>query len=70
MKKIDPIPIPSKTTVLLRPASYHIMIFRMPKEVKERSEVSATLSFEKNGEIRVPLQFTTSETYHKRGRYR
>ena len=70
MTTIDRIPIPAKTTVLLRPASYHLMIFRMPKEVKEGSGVIVTLSFEKHDEIRVPLQFTTSATNPKRGSYR
>ena len=69
MTTVDRIPIPSKTTVLLRPASYHIMIFRMPKEIKEGSGFIATLSFEKQGEIKVPLQFTGSATKQKRGRY-
>jgi len=46
MKKIDRIPMPYKTTVLLRPAGYHVMICSMPKEVKEGSEVIATMSFE------------------------
>lgn len=69
MVKVDRIPIPSKTTVLLRPASYHIMIFRMPKDIKEGSAVVATLLFEKVGEIRVPLQFTGSATKQKIGYY-
>jgi hypothetical protein len=68
MIHLDRIPIPPKTTVQLRPASYHIMIFRMPKTIKEGSEVIVTLSFEKHGEIRVPLRFTAYASNQKRVR--
>jgi copper(I)-binding protein len=69
MATVDRIPIPAKTTVQLRPASYHIMIFRMPKQIQEGSEVIVTLSFEKHAELKVPLQFTPNATNRKRGRY-
>jgi copper(I)-binding protein len=70
MTTVNRIPIPAKTTVQLRPASYHIMIFKMPKEVQEGSETIATLSFEKHAEIKVPLQFTTNAVHQNRKRYR
>lgn len=65
MAKTDRIPIPSKSTVQLRPASFHLMIYKMPKEVKEGHEFIITLTFEKSGELRVPMQFTSNATKQK-----
>jgi copper(I)-binding protein len=59
MIKVNKIPIPSKSTVQLRPAGLHLMIFKMPREVKAGHAFTATLLFEKSGEIRLPLQFTS-----------
>jgi copper(I)-binding protein len=59
MAKVNKIHIPSKSTVQLRPAGLHLMIFKMPREVKAGHEFTITLSFEKSGEIRLPLQFTS-----------
>lgn len=62
MAKTDKMPIPSRSSVQLRPASYHLMIFKLPKEVKEGHAFMLTLSFEKSGDIRVPLQFSQKPT--------
>jgi copper(I)-binding protein len=69
MTTVDRIPIPAKTTVQLRPASYHIMIFMMPKQIKEGADIIVTLSFEKHAEIKVPFQFTSGAKNRQRGRY-
>ncbi len=65
MATTDRIPVPSKSEVQLRPASFHLMIFKMPKEVTEGHEFILTLSFEKSGEIPVPMQFTSNATKRK-----
>jgi copper(I)-binding protein len=58
MIKVNKIPIPSKSTVQLRPAGFHLMIFKMSRDVKAGHEFTMTLTFKKSGEIRLPLQFT------------
>ncbi len=57
MKKVDRIIIPSADTVRLRPAGQHIMVYKMPKNIKPGAALSMTLSFEKSGEksISVPV---------------
>jgi periplasmic copper chaperone A len=64
------IPIPSKSTVQLRPYGYHLMIFRMPKDVKEGCDFTLTLVFERSGEKQVPLQFTPIATKPRHPRNR
>ena len=70
MATINRIPIQKKSTTVLRPASYHIMIFRMPKDLAEGAEVIVTLVFETSGEISLPLQFKSSATHQRKGSYR
>lgn len=57
MVKVERFSIPSRDTVALRPGGPHIMIFNMPRTVKEGSEVVLTLKFEKSGEKKVPVRF-------------
>ncbi len=57
MFKVERIAIPARGTVELRPRSLHIMIFNMPKTVREGSEIELTLTFERSGEKRVPVRF-------------
>ncbi len=68
MVKTDRIRVPAKSTVQLRPAGVHIMIFKMPKEVQEGHQFILTLSFEKTGDLQVPLQFTANATSTSRRR--
>ena len=70
MAKTDRILIPSKSIVLLRPASYHIMIYRMPKTVQEGDQFALTLLFEKTGVVSIPLKFTSDATNRRKNRYR
>jgi hypothetical protein len=60
MAKIEKISIPSNDSIILRPGSLHIMIFNMPREVKEGRNFTLTLLFSKSGEKRVPIQFTSA----------
>jgi len=62
MVKTDRIRVPARSTVQLRPAGIHIMIFKMPKEVHEGHQFMLTLSFEKTGDLTVPMQFTANTT--------
>jgi copper(I)-binding protein len=59
MIKVNKIPIHSKSTVPLRPAGLHLMIFKLPRETKPGHEFTMTLIFKKSGEIRLPLRFTS-----------
>jgi hypothetical protein len=67
MTKIENMRIPSKSTVVLMPGSLHIMIFNMPKEVKEGSQFSLALTFKKSGVITVPVIVTSNEPNHSEG---
>ena len=60
MIKTDRIRIPARSTVQLRPAGVHIMVFKMPKEVQVGHLFILTLSFEKTGDFQVPIQFTAN----------
>lgn len=68
MVRTDLIRIPAKSTVRLRPAGAHVMIFKMPKEVQEGHQFILTLSFERTGDLRVPMQFTSNVTHTNRRR--
>ncbi len=57
MVKTGRIVIASHETVELKPRGMHIMVFNMPKTVREGSVVMVTLKFEKSGDVRVPVQF-------------
>jgi copper(I)-binding protein len=57
MVRVEKIVIPSGETTDLRPGSHHIMIFNMPRTVREGSELTLTLRFERSGEKQVPVRF-------------
>jgi copper(I)-binding protein len=57
MIKREQILIPAKSVVQLRPGRQHIMVFRLPKEVREDEEFILHLRFEKSGEKRMPVKF-------------
>jgi copper(I)-binding protein len=57
MFKVDKVVIPARGTVELQPRGMHIMIFNMPKTVREGSEISLKLRFERSGERHVPVRF-------------
>jgi copper(I)-binding protein len=62
MAKIEKILVPRDGSVRLRPGGLHIMIFNLPRTMKEGDALTLTLQFEKTGEKRVPLQFTNNAT--------
>lgn len=57
MVKTERIAIAARDTTELKPRSLHIMLFNMPKTVREGSEITLTLKFEKSGEMQVPVRF-------------
>jgi len=58
MVRIEEIPIPARDSMDLKPGSFHIMIFNMPKTIQKGSELAVTLRFQRSGERIVPVQFT------------
>jgi copper(I)-binding protein len=59
MRKVESIPIPADGTVVLRPARFHIMIFKLPKNAREGYAFDLLLKFKKSGEKRVPLRLAS-----------
>jgi copper(I)-binding protein len=59
MVKVESISIPAKEGVVLRPAKYHLMIFKMPKTMKEGAKLTLFLTFKKSGEKAISLELTT-----------
>lgn len=57
MVRVDRIVIPSRETTDLRPGGHHIMIFNLPRTVREGSELTLTLRFERSGEKQAPVRF-------------
>lgn len=58
MVKTDKIRVPAGSTVELKPKSLHIMMFKLPKDLKEGSELTLSLTFEISGEKQVPVKFS------------
>ena len=57
MVRIDEIPVPARDAVELKPGSFHIMIFNMPKTIQTGSELALTLRFQRSGERIVQVPF-------------
>jgi copper(I)-binding protein len=55
MVKTEDIPIPPGGAVRLRPGGPHIMIFKLPKDVKTGSTLPLTILFKKSGEKKVSV---------------
>jgi copper(I)-binding protein len=58
MIKKERIPVPSGSTVELKPRGAHIMIFKLPKDTKEGAELPLALLFERSGEKQVRVKVT------------
>ena len=50
MVKVDSIDVPADSQVVLRAARQHIMIYKMPKDIKEGSHFDLVLTFKRSGE--------------------
>lgn len=54
--------IPPADAVELKPGGLHIMIFKMPEDIKEGSEFRLVLLFEKSGEKQVDVKLGGADT--------
>ena len=62
MIRAEEITIPAKSTVSLRPGGLHVMIFNMPKSVKDGHTFAMTLVFKKSGEVTRQFRFITQQS--------
>ncbi len=58
MARVKRIVIPPGTTVEMKPGGSHIMVFMLPKDVREGSEVTLALEFEKTGKKEISAKLT------------
>ncbi len=56
MVKVQKIAVPAHGNAELKPGGLHIMVFNMPRDMREGSEIVLTLSFERSGERKVPVR--------------
>ncbi|HTR44062.1 MAG TPA: copper chaperone PCu(A)C [Thermodesulfovibrionales bacterium] len=59
MARVKRIIIPSGTSVEMKPGGPHLMVFMLPKDIREGSEITLALVFEKSGEKKIPAKLTT-----------
>ena len=57
MVRVEEIPVPARDAVELKPGSMHIMIFNMPKNIQQGSELALSLRFQRAGERIVQVRF-------------
>jgi copper(I)-binding protein len=57
MVRVGKMDVPSRETAELKPGSFHIMIFNMPKTIQKGSELALTLRFERSGERTEQIRF-------------
>lgn len=62
MIKVSGIRIPAKGTTALKPGTFHIMIFNMPRDTKEGRRFTLALTFEKSGLIKMPVTLTSTSS--------
>ncbi len=60
MRKTPSIDIPAKSVVRLKPTGEHIMIYRLPRDIKIGARGALTLVFKKSGQITTPFQFSNT----------
>jgi hypothetical protein len=58
MARVKKIVIPSGTSVEMKPGGSHIMVFMLPKDIKEGSEITLALVFERSGEMEISAKLT------------
>jgi len=63
MAKVENIQVPSMVTVELKPGGLHIMIFHIPEDMKEGSEIKMHLLFEKSGEKELVVKIKGTDTH-------
>jgi len=56
MVKVEKIAVPAHGTTELKPGGLHVMVFNMPRTMREGSNIVLTLVFERSGERKVPVR--------------
>ncbi len=56
MVKVEKIAVPSHGSAELKPGGLHIMVFNMPKTMRDGNEIVLTLMFARSGERQVPVR--------------
>ncbi len=56
MVKVRSFSVPGHGSAELKPGGPHIMVFNMPKNMREGTNVELTLHFERSGERKVPVR--------------
>ena len=69
MTTITSMDVPANSTLVLRPAGKHIMIFRLPRTMKAGTELRILLTFKRSGERTVIIKLTNYATKAPRARY-
>jgi periplasmic copper chaperone A len=69
MTTITSMDVPANSTLVLRPAGKHIMIFRIPRTMKSGEELRIVLTFKRSGEKTVMTKLTSYATKAPRARY-
>lgn len=55
MRQVDVIEVPAGGTATLEPGGLHLMFIDMPEPLQEGTEITATLVFEKAGEVEITI---------------
>ncbi len=58
MVKVERISVAADSSVVLRPARQHLMIFKLPQDVAAGFRFTLVLTFKKSGEKTVPVELT------------
>jgi copper(I)-binding protein len=60
MQTTSKIDIPASSVVRLKPTGEHIMVYRLPRDIKTGATGTLTLVFKKSGQITTPFQFSNT----------
>jgi copper(I)-binding protein len=69
MMTITSMDVPANSTLVLRSAGKHIMLFRVPRTMKTGAELRIILTFKRSGERSVIIKLTNYATKPPRARY-
>jgi len=69
MTTVSSMVVPANSTLVLRPAGKHVMIFRIPRTMKAGAELHIVLTFKRSGERTVTIKLTDYATKAPRTRY-
>ncbi len=65
MVMLDKIPIPANSVTVLRPGSLHIMLFNMPRDLKQGDSITLYLTFAKSGVRQVQVKVMPKGGHHR-----